>query len=774
MTVLSKNKLLLVVGAFLFIAIIVSFSIVYAQQDNTVKDASQVQFILAQAPKLLGQKQASQPQVTTSKSSSAAGKNAKKSKTVASDDNDDDDDDDDDDDEDIQPSKSGSKVISTTPQKPISKPSPQPATQMAPGRVLPKPAVQQPQQTSPAPVVSPPTPASGPPASQPQNTQQQLRPQPIVPARSATSRGSISLNFDDADVYQVIQTIFGDVLRVNYIVDPRVKGRVTFRSVAPIPNDQVLPIMETILRINGIGVVEDGGLYRVVPISEVAREPASVGFGRDPEKIASTGKSLVQVVPVLFLQSSEVIKLITPFLSANAVVIDVPKTNQIIIVDTDASVKRILQFMSTFDNEQQKKKQAQVYVYAVQNGKAKNVANLLQQIFLGAKPATTPDRSPTTTTTTTSTTPRSPTQQLTQPPALQQQSARPPTTSAGETLVSDITRIFADDTLNSVIILATPEDYKLIKETIDKIDIQPRQVMIEGLVASINLTDNLSLGLSYVFKTQFKISPDSIMKGAIGLNTGNLNAESLPSSGFTFVGTVGDDVRAVINALATQSRAKVIAAPHILVTDNREARIQVGQQVPIVTSTSYDTTVTSSRTSTIQYKDIGIILKVTPQVNESGLVALDIAQEVSTYSTIELGLNETTIILNKAEATTNVVVKDGETIIIGGLIREDTDKSRSGVPLLSKIPLLGYLFGNTTDNETRQEYIILLTPHVIRNQGDAKEMTNDYVDRMTKTGKGKVTTQELFGTGPHGSKRGTQIQPQLDNQQLQQKKEPSK
>ncbi len=761
MTVLSKNKLFLV-GAFLFIAIIVSFSMANAQQDSVGKEASQAQFMLAQAPKLLGQKQASQPQVTTSKSNSTVGTSAKKSKTVANDD-DDDEEEDDDDDDDIQPSKSGSKVISTTSQKPVSKPSPQPAPQMAPGRALPKPTVQQPQQTSPAPVVSPPAPSSRPVTPQPQNAQQQMRPQPTAPVRAAASRGSISLNFDDADVYQVIQTIFGDVLRVNYIVDPRVKGRVTFRSVAPISTDQVLPIMETILRINGIGVVEDGGLYRVVPISEVAREPASVSFGRDPEKISSTGKSLVQVIPILFLQSSEVIKLITPFLSTNAVVIDVPKTNQIIIVDTDASVKRILHFLATFDNEQQKKKQAQVFVYAVQNGKAKNVANLLQQIFLGAKPSTTPDR-PHTTTTTASTTTRQPTQQPTQPPVTQQQLTKPQTTGTGETLVSDMTRIFADEILNSVIILATPEDYKLIKETIDKIDIQPRQVMIEGIVAQVNLTDNLSLGLSYAFKTQFKISGDSIMKGTLGLNPGNLNVDSLPTSGFTFVGTVGDDYRAVIDALATQSRAKVIAAPHILVTDNREARIQVGQQVPIVTSTSYDTTVTSSRTSTIQYKDIGIILKVTPQVNESGLVALDLAQEVSTYSTIELGLNETTIILNKAEATTNVVVKDGETIIIGGLIREDTDKSRSGVPLLSKIPLLGYLFGNTTDNETRQEYIILLTPRVIKNQLDAKEVTNEYVDKMTRGGKGKITTQELFGTGKRGAPKGSQTQPDTNTQ----------
>jgi general secretion pathway protein D len=773
MTTSSKSKSLLVVGVFLFFAVfavIVSVSSAYAQQDDFLRDASQSVYILAQAPKLLGQKQASQSQNTKSKPSSTQEGSISKSKAVATDD--DDDDEDEDDEDEAKPSKSKTKSISTSSQKPVvSKPPSQSTSQTTPVQATPQPTAKPPQQ-APAPVVKPP-PATQPPIAQPQNSQQQVRPQTVPPVKPVSSRGSISLNFDDADVYQVIQTIFGDVLRVNYIVDPRVKGRVTFRSIAPIPTDKVLPVMETILRINGVGVVEDGGLYRVVPISEVAREPASVGFGRDPEKIPSTGKSLVQVVPVLFLQSSEVIKLITPFLSANAVVIDVPKTNQIIIVDTDASVKRILQFLATFDNEQQKKKQAQVYVYAVKNGKAKNVANLLQQIFLGAqasRTSTTPDR-PSSTTTTSTTKP--PTPQPSQLPTPQPQAGRPSTTSPAETLVSEITRIFADEIINSVIILATPEDYNLIKETIDKIDIQPRQVMIEGMVAQITLTDNLSLGLAWAFKTQFQFSPDTVMKGTIGLNTGRLDAANLPTSGFTFVGTVGDDVRAVIHALATQSKAKVIAAPHILVTDNREARIQVGQQVPIVTSTSYDTTVTSSRTSTIQYKDIGIILKVTPQVNESGLVTLDLAQEVSTYSTIELGTNETTIILNKAEATTNVVVKDGETIVIGGLIREDASKSRIGIPWLTKIPLLGYLFGSTVDDETRQEIIILLTPRVIKTQSEANEVTGDYVDRMTKTGKGKVTTQELFGIDKQGTKKGSQIQPNT-NTQPQHTQEPSK
>jgi len=580
--------------------------------------------------------------------------------------------------------------------------------------------------------------------------------------KPATSTGMISLNFDDADVFAVIQTVFGDILRVNYIVDPRVKGRVTFRSVAPVSRDRVLPVMEVILRINGIGVVEESGLYRVVPISEVSREPSPVSIGRDPNKIPTTGKSLIQVVPIVYLQSTEVVKLVTPFVSANAVVLDVPKSNQIIIVDTDASIKRILGLIDTFDNETQKKKRAQVFVYPVQNGKAKDIASLLRQIFLGAKAAT--GTAARTSTTTTITSGQASAPQPAPPPV--QLPAVTGDAASGETLVSDITKIFADEIINSVIVLATPEDYETIKETIAKVDVIPRQVVIEGVIAQVNLTDNLSLGLAYAFKTQIKFGR-SLISGDIGMNTdtlSNMNSTDTtirPSrSGFSYIGTDEKGLfRAYISALANESKGKLLAAPHILVSDNREARIQVGQQVPIVTSETFgSTTVAPQRT--IQYKDIGIILKVKPQVNDSGLISLDISQEVSSYGTIQLTTSEKQIIVNKTEASTNLTVQDGETIIIGGLIREDTTNSEVGVPFLSKVPLLGFLFGNRSREAQRQELIILLTPHVLKNQKEARNITNEYINNitnvdLTKGGirrsellKGGVQTRKGIGDGP--------------------------
>ncbi|MDD3845047.1 MAG: secretin N-terminal domain-containing protein [Syntrophorhabdaceae bacterium] len=584
-----------------------------------------------------------------------------------------------------------------------------------------------------------------------------LATQPSEKAKKLTARASspVSLSFDDADMYQVIQTVFGEILRVNYVVDQRVKGRVTFRSVTPIEGDRVLSVMEVILRLNGVGVVEEGDLYRIVPISDVAREPAEVTVGRDPDSIEVQGKSIIRVVPVMYSQSAEIIKLITPFLTTTAVVIDVSSINHIMLVDTDANVKRLLKLIDLFDSEQTRKKKPQVFVYHVQNSKAKDIANILQQVFLSsgrggaANPplAASPSASPKTSASKES-------------PVAAARSALGGLSGSdshmGEGLVSPITKIIAEENLNSLVILSSPEDYEVIKEAIRRVDIIPRQVVIEGVIAEISLKDDLKLGVSWALQ----FSPGGMngvlgaLDGTVGFDVPGATSTSTTDSGtFNFAGTVGGDFKAVIDMLATQSKAKLLAVPRILVTDNKEARIQVGEQVPIVTTETIASTTTAAQ-RTIQYKDIGIILKVKPRINEGGLVTLDLAQEVSSYDTITLFDGETNIIVKKTEATTNLVVQDGQTVLIGGLIREDTSTARSGIPYLSKIPLLGYLFGSTTDENHRKELIILLTPRVIKNQWDARKATSSYVDDITKTGKGKLKKEELIRDVPQEERDG--------------------
>lgn len=557
-----------------------------------------------------------------------------------------------------------------------------------------------------------------------------LNPVPKLPSltaiannRASISQGQISLNFDDADVYSVIQTVFGEILKVNYIIDPKVKGRVTFRSVAPVLQKNVLPVMEVILRLNGVAIVEENSLYRIIPISDLAREPAAINMGGSAEKVEIKGKALLQVVPIDHLQSSEIVKLVTPFVSVSAVIVDVPKTNHIIIVDTDANVKRLLQLIAIFDSEQQKKKGPQVFVHHVQNGKAKDIVAVLQHIFLGSK------SSMQTIAGTAAPVPVTAVGTMSSSTAMQSRVRGTAGQGGSDALVSDLVKIYTDEILNAIIILGTLEDYEVIKGTIAKLDIVPRQVLIEGAIAQLQLTDKMSLGLAWSLKTNaFGLDPVTI-----AFNPSKLSSDTSKTSGLSLIGIdSGNSVRAVINALASKSKAKLLASPHIMVSDNREARIQVGQQVPLVTSETYTSTGTTSvPIRTIQYKDIGMILKVKPQINDSGLVALQISQEVSTYSKDTLYADEIQIILNKTEASTNLVVRDGQTIVIGGLIREDDSRARSGIPFLSRIPILGYLFGNTDDDASRTELVILITPHVVKSQQEAGAITEKFVGKMT-------------------------------------------
>jgi general secretion pathway protein D len=220
--------------------------------------------------------------------------------------------------------------------------------------------------------------------------------------------------------------------------------------------------------------------------------------------------------------------------------------------------------------------------------------------------------------------------------------------------------------------------------------------------------------------------------------------ELLSTAGFTLIGfDPSDVVRTYLEALATEGKAEVIASPHILIADNREASFQVGQQIPIPTSET-NVTGTTNIQRTYQYKDIGIILKVKPQINESGLVSLEITQEVSSSATPveEIATGTANPVINKIEATTFLIAKNKETIIIGGLIREDKTTSRTGIPLLKDIPILGYLFGSTTDSVDRVELVILLKPHVIMTHDDAGEVTREYVDKYRETE--KLTIEELL------------------------------
>jgi general secretion pathway protein D len=295
-------------------------------------------------------------------------------------------------------------------------------------------------------------------------------------------------------------------------------------------------------------------------------------------------------------------------------------------------------------------------------------------------------------------------------------------------------RISSDDTNNAILVYGTPREYALIEDALRKLDILPFQVFIEAAITEVSLTEDLRFGLQWSF------SPDN-SNGVLTEGTGSTNGipnlvRNVP--GFSFAFSPSSTISGVLNTLESKTNVNVVSAPKILVLNNQTAVLQVGDQVPIATQNSTSTIDPNAPTiNSIEYRDTGVILKVTPRVNASGLVLLDVAQEVSDVNTTAArgaGINSPTI--STRRISTSVAVQDGEVLALGGLIRNTQTKGRVGFPFLSQIPFIGGLFGRQATGGSKIELIVLLKPRVIRTVDDGRAITDEL--------RAKIKTLEPF------------------------------
>ena len=292
----------------------------------------------------------------------------------------------------------------------------------------------------------------------------------------------------------------------------------------------------------------------------------------------------------------------------------------------------------------------------------------------------------------------------------------PGTDSAGQPASPSDMRITADESNNALLIVTTPERYQQVEAALAQLDIVPMQVMLEASIAEVNLTNQLRYGIQYYLRSgEFSALASNVAAAGFGTSTGGLSLAILK----------GADIGAILDLLSSLTRIRVISAPKLVVLNNRTASLQVGDQVPIATASAVGVVTNNAPiVNTIQLLDTGIILRVTPRVNQSGLVLLDLAQEVSaSVPTNTSSINSPTI--QQRRVATSVAVQDGQTIAIGGLIRDSRNRSRSGIPLLKDLPGVGFLFGQTSDQLDRTELIVLITPHVIRDALGADAATDE-------------------------------------------------
>jgi general secretion pathway protein D len=612
--------------------------------------------------------------------------------------------------------------------------------------------------------------------------------------KTITGAREITLNFQGTDIHEFIKATLGDVLKLNYIIDPQVAGTVTMETAEPVSKAELFPMLEEILSMNGAVIVKDGSYYHIVPKANAIKGNVSPTLATNE----SAGGYTVRIIPLSYIAAGEMQKILEPFLPEGGSIQVDNKRNLLVLGGTPHEIDRLQETITIFDvdwlrgmsmglypldyvepkvlkteldailADKESDKDGtllsglvrtvaierlhsillisstpaalreteiwihrldrpgeqtgqNLYVYNVQNAKATDIADILGLIF-GKRDSkmiqSAPSMAPGTT----------PVDISSIEPGENVQNeistVRPVSAGADVTLPSsDSIEIIADDVRNALVVLATPNDYKMVKATIEKLDVVPLQVLIEASIIEVTLTDELNYGVEWFFK--------NTIDGKIGRGTLDLDADIpgiaaiAPGFSYTIIDNIGN-VRLALNALAAESEINVLSSPSLMVLDNQTARINVGDEIPIPTRQSISNVDPSAPTvNEIQFRKTGVTLTVTPRVNNSGLVIMEIKQEVSNaVTTTTSSLDAPTIQLREIESV--VAINSGETIVLGGLIQDSQTNNESGIPGLYKIPFIGKLFGQTTDDLRRTELLVLITPRVVRSRVEARGITEEF------------------------------------------------
>ncbi|RZB38049.1 MAG: general secretion pathway protein D [Desulfobacteraceae bacterium Eth-SRB2] len=614
------------------------------------------------------------------------------------------------------------------------------------------------------------------------------------PKKEPSEKGQIVLNFDDANLYEVIRTL-AELLNINYIVDPNVRGKVTIHTAGALRKSDLFPVFFQILEANGLTALKEGSLYKITGLKDAPRLPILSRHGRKGEGLPPGQRVIMQIIPLKHISAAEITKLLTPFVSSQGTIISHDPSNTLLIVDKGINILKVLRLVDVFDIDLFEKvthqfytlnymdaeemvtllndilssydqaeradmkliainrlnmllavsqnlrlfkkieefiktldipsemTQPKIYVYSVKNGKADELTDLLNQIF--SKDSGSDKRSGADTSKTDEKTkPKASSNPFAMKPVKSKGNKKGATYEAGEatgsgTLKEEI-KVTADAIRNALVIEAVPSDYRIIENILNRLDVLPRQVLIEVIIAEISLDESTELGVEW-----------SYLKGSGDLSTSLLSA-SMGSSGLQYLIGQTDRWTHALSTLASENKVNILSSPSVLASDNIEARINISTEVPVVSST-YALTESDLVSTNIQYRSTGVILTVTPHINENGLVSMEISQEVSEQSENVQAGGESYPSFFERSVNTSLTVKHNQTIVMGGLIKENKSDGRTGVPILNRIPILGFLFGKKSASISKAELIILITPRVITSLEDVDAVTEEFKKKVQQT-----------------------------------------
>ncbi|HEX8058354.1 MAG TPA: type II secretion system secretin GspD [Novosphingobium sp.] len=622
-------------------------------------------------------------------------------------------------------------------------------------------------------------------------------PPPPVPTTvmNQAHPGDIRLNFPNADVRVVAKAVLGDLLHVSYSVAPGVTGQVNLVTPAPIARESVLMVFENAIKTANLALVPQGDGFTIMTVqaaqaagatgasasgysSEVIRLQfinadelkklldsvlPGVVIATSPESnsltIAGTGgqrssaRDLIGQFDVNWLRNMAFAyytpartdaRLIVPELEKLINAPDAPTRGMVRLIAMEhlngiiaVSAQRqyledVRRWIDVLDREGVNN-EPRLFVYRVQNGRSRDLARTLNAAFGngssegeagqddsrggGEKSGSLRDQNGN----------RRETPE--NRPAVPESGSNGSKQSAeGGARRGPPVSISSDDANNAVIIFGSPRDYAVVEDALRKLDVPPYQVLIEAAITEVSLNDNLRYGVQWNFQT-------GKSNFALSEGTGPAPVRQFPGFSYFYSGT---DISATLNALEERTNIKVVSAPKLVVLNNQTATLQVGDQVPIQTQSAQSVENPNAPiVNAIEYRDTGVILKITPRVNVGGLVMLDIAQEVSDISRRTIAGISSPIISTRRVAT-SIAVQDGQVVTLGGLFRDSNSFGKNGLPILSRIPVLGGLFGNQSKLQDRTELLVLIKPHVLRTAEDARDVTEEL--------RAKLRTLEPFRT----------------------------
>jgi len=454
--------------------------------------------------------------------------------------------------------------------------------------------------------------------------------------------------------------------------------------------------------------------------------------------------------PLEHLEAEEVVAFLTDFTSyyekaANVLVkfIALTRMNTLLVISTAPHVfKKVEEILERVDVAVEEAEQ-RIYVYFVKNGKATDLGAMVNKVFgkgVSDKGGTEGGKKGAGTFASISGNPFSAArmaEKKAEKAALKAKTKeapkKSPTPAKGERAVSGTltgeVKITIDDVRNALIIEATAPDYRLIENLLKQIDVLPRQVLIEATIAEITVNTSTELGMEW-----------ALGKGAAAAGSGSFSATinklvgtgtDAAYSGLKYSIGVTDKWYAALHALASEGKVNILSSPHVLASDNKEARIDVSREIPIASGTTNIAASTVVAETTIEYRDTGVILAVTPHINEQGLVTMDISEEVSDLEKKSINVaGKDYPAFFKRTVNTTLTVKHGQTIAIGGLIKDKEDEGITGVPCLIKIPVVRYLFGEWGKDVEKIELIVLITPRVVANLDDVDAVTDEFKQKV--------------------------------------------